>query len=145
MVRSFFGRSGSSGIAAISIVLLLALGCNMRSDEEWTRVLGNRMLTKASTSGAISDRVMLYFCPNGEYARVVETTGFSGGGTGTLSLAGESVELGRWQVNGGTLTLRSQDGEQREFSLFSGTDENVVQLNGDNFLLGTHDECKPGS
>jgi uncharacterized lipoprotein NlpE involved in copper resistance len=146
MVRSFiFSQNGNLGVAAFAIILLVVLGCNTRSDEEWTNLLGDRSLTKASTSGAISDRVTLYFCPNGDYARVFETSGFSGGGGGTLSMADRSIEAGRWQVRGGKLILASEDGDQHEYSLYSGMEENVVQLNGTPYLLGQHEECKSGS
>ncbi len=142
MVRSFMKRGGSSGIAAFLIIFLVVLGCNSRSDEEWTQTLGSRMLTRANTSGAISNRVELYFCPNGEYARVIDTTGFSGGGVGSLSMADRSVELGRWQVRGGTLYLVPEEGETSEFSLSASLDGDVVQLNGVDHLLGMHSECK---
>lgn len=137
-------RARNCGTALIALALLIAaaLGCNITSDEEWVKGLAHKKLTRAETSGAISDRIDIYFCPNGEYAKQTQFTGFSGGGAGTLSMADEQTELGRWTVTGGVLYLQSQEGNRSEYTLSQGMDAEVVQLNGDGFLVTTHRECQ---
>jgi hypothetical protein len=128
-------------LAALILVLSVGLACNMRSDAEWKQMLGGKKLSKASNSGAISDKVDIYFCPSGEYGMETQFTGFSTGGAGTLSMADSDVEYGQWSVSSGTLVLVSQNGERREYSISQGMDTEVVELNGNGYLVTRHNEC----
>lgn len=128
----------------IALVLLLgaALACNFKSDEEWANELGGKQLSRAKTSGAISDRVDIWFCSNGEYVKRTQFSGMSTGGGGTLSMADEDVEQGTWRVESSTLILRSQDGNVTEYSIYADRDVDVVELNGNGYLVKTHNECR---
>jgi len=90
----------------------------------------------------VSTNVNIYFCPSGEYAMQSQFSGFSTGGAGTLSSADEDVEYGKWKVESGTLTLRSQNGKSHEYSLSQGLDDKVIELNGNGYLVSTHNECE---
>ena len=69
-------------------------------------------------------------------------SGFSTGGSGSLSMANEDFETGKWRVNSGTLILQSQDGETVEYELLQGRDEDVISLDGTGYLVSTHNECE---
>lgn len=91
------GRSANDPIAIIAVVSIIFIGlaCTCgggRSDQEWNRVLAYKKLSRASNSGAVSDKVNFFFCPSGDYAMQTQFSGFSGGGAGTLSMASEDVE-----------------------------------------------------
>lgn len=143
-MKTFVGRFSDQLMAVFAVALLLAAGlaCNLKSDDEWKRELAHKKLSRASTSGSISDKVTFYFCPTGEYAKQSEFSGYSPGGAGTLSMADSDVELGRWEVRSGTLVLRSQTGETSEYSINQGSDGDVIQLNGNGYLVTTHNECQ---
>lgn len=123
------------------VLLFVVLGCNSRSDAEWTKILGNKKLSAVKTSGSISDKTNIWFCTTGEYAMQRQFSGFSTGGGGMLSMADEEYEYGRWRVEAGTLILRSQDGETSRYDISQRTDENVISLNGNGYLVSTHNEC----
>jgi hypothetical protein len=144
IMRTYPGRYSNqySAAFAVIVILLIGLSCNIKSDDDWSRSLAHKKLSRASTSGSISDKVVFYFCPNGEYAMVTQFSGFSGGGAGTLSMADEDVELGRWSVRSGSLTVQPQNAESREYGLSQGTDQDVIQLNGNGYLVETHSECQ---
>lgn len=131
-----------SSVFALVLLLGVALACNFKSDEEWKSELGGKQLSKAKTSGAISDRVDIWFCSNGEYAKRTQFSGMSTGGAGTLSMADEDVEGGQWRVESSTLILRSQDGNVTEYSISQGMDADVIELNGNGYLVKTHNECR---
>ena len=57
-------------------------------------------------------------------------------------MADSDVELGRWEVRSGTLVLTSQTGETSEYSISQGSDSDVIQLNGNGYLVTTHNECQ---
>lgn len=140
-------NSTSDQIAILAFISLVFIGiaCTCgggRSDQEWNRMLAYKKLSRASNSGAVSDKVNFYFCPSGDYAMQTQFSGFSGGGAGTLSMASEDVELGRWAVKNGVLYLRSQNGEDRQYGLSIGSDNDVVRLNGDGYLVDTQNECE---
>jgi uncharacterized lipoprotein NlpE involved in copper resistance len=130
-----------TALAALMILLFTGLACNSRSDAEWTRILADKKLSMAKTSGSISDKVNIWFCPSGEYVMQKQFTGFSTGGGGTLSMADEDVEYGRWQILSSTLVLRAQSGERTEFLISQGFEENVVSLDNDDYLVTSHAEC----
>ncbi len=129
-------------IIAFGLILSVGLGCNIKSDADWEKELGGRKLTMAQTSGGISDKVEIWFCPNGEYAKRTYFGGFSSGGAGTLSMADESTEGGRFQVRSSTLILQSQDGNVSEYSISQSFEGDVVELNGKSYLVSSHNECR---
>ncbi|MBL8184808.1 MAG: hypothetical protein JNK51_07775 [Blastocatellia bacterium] len=135
---------GNIGIAAVSVffVVLAGVACNIVSDDDWKRTLANKKLSRASTSGSISDKVAFYFCPNGEYAMQTQFSGFSPGGAGSFSMADEDVELGRWTISSGILVVQPENGERREYNISRGMDSDVVQLNGNGYLVEHQNECK---
>ena len=140
-------RPAKHPIAIIAVISLIFIGlaCTCgggRSDQEWNRVLAYKKLSRAANSGAVSDRVNFFFCPSGDYAMQTQFSGFSGGGAGTLSMASEDVELGRWAVKNGVLYLRSQNGGDRQYDLSVGSDDDVIRLNGDGYLVDTQNECE---
>jgi hypothetical protein len=125
-----------AGAIALSLLMFLVLGC-FKSDEQWKKELAFKKLTTAKTSGSISDRVDIYFCPNGEYARRTDFVGNSGG----FSMANEDYEFGRWTVESGNLVLQSEQGKTYQYDLSQGTDSNVIKLNGTGYLVTQHDKC----
>lgn len=133
----------SLAIIAVAAVLLIALACDgsRYSDEEWTKQLAHKKLSRANNSGSVSTKTNFYFCPTGEYAMQTQFTGFSGGGAGTLSMADEDVELGRWVVKNGKLYVQAENGERRQYDLSVADGGDVIKLNGQGFLVGTHNEC----
>lgn len=135
-----FSKHFSTFPAAL-ILLLVVLGCNSKSDADWTKTLGNKKLSAAKTSGSISDKINIWFCPSGEYAKQTQFSGFSTGGGGTLSVADEDFEFGKWSVESETLILRSQDGKTSRYDISQGMDEEVISLDGDGFLVSRHNEC----
>ncbi len=141
LYAGFFSKHFWS-IIAFACILLVGLGCNTKSDADWARELGGRKLTMAKTSGGISDKVEIWFCPNGEYAKRTYFGGFSGGGAGTLSIADEETEGGRFQVRSSTLILQSQNGNTSEYSISQSVEGDVVQLNGNGYLVSVHNECQ---
>jgi len=144
-MRAFAAIWPKHTAAFLSFGLLLALGLGCTGGKtvgEWRNELGGRKLTRAKSSGSISDRVDIYFCSTGEYALQTQFSGFSTGGAGSLSMADEDVELGRWDVDGGTLILQSQDGSRREYSLSESTDPSVLELDGSGYLVSRHNECR---
>jgi hypothetical protein len=140
--RMLFTRTKGSAIAAVLVLFFLVLGCNTKSDDEWTALLAHKKLSRANNDGSISTKVNYYFCPSGEYAIQTQFSGFSTGGAGTLSMADEDVELGTWQVRNGVLLLSPQDGGRKEISLSQGLDADVIQLDGTGHLIETHNECQ---
>jgi len=133
----------SLAIIAVVAVLFVALGCDGAgySDEEWSKQLAYKKLSRASNSGSVSTKTNFYFCPSGEYAMQTQFSGFSGGGAGTLSMADEDVELGRWVVKNGTLYVQTETGERRQYDLSVADGGDVIRLNGQGFLVSTHNEC----
>lgn len=129
-----------SAVIALGLLVFIGLACN--SEADWENELGGKQLTYAKTSGSFSDRVDIWFCPSGEYAVRSESSGFSGGGSGTLSTAGENGDYGQWRVDGSTLILRSQNGQVTEYELSKGSDDSVVKLNGRGYLVRRHDKCR---
>ena len=131
-----------SPLLALACLVFAALGCGeMRSDADWKRELGGKKLSMAKTSGSISDKVEIWFCSTGEYARRTQFSGFSSGGGGTLSMADEDTEAGRWRVEGGTLILQPENGETSRYDI-SQSSSDVVQLNGRGYLVESHSECR---
>jgi hypothetical protein len=128
--------------AALFIVLSVGLGCNFVSDDEWKSALSGKKLTRASTSGSFSDKITFYFCSNGDYGKQTDSTGFSPGGAGSLSMASNDVEYGRWKVDSSVLTLESQKGETFRSELARGNDDNVIVIGGDGYLVTTQNECE---
>jgi hypothetical protein len=96
-----------------------------------------KKLSMAKTSGSISDKIDIWFCPSGEYAKRTEFVGVSG----DFTMADADVEQGRWTVESGVLILKSQKGETSEYDLSQGTDSNVIRLNGKGYLVERHNEC----
>lgn len=141
--RSLNTNNHSLAIVAVVAVLFVALGCNESrySDQEWSKMLAYKKLSRASNSGSVSTKTNFYFCPSGEYAMQTQFSGFSGGGAGTLSMADEDVELGRWVVKNGTLYVQNENGEQRQYDLSFADGGDVVRLNGQGYLVDTHNEC----
>ena len=129
-------------LIAFGVIIAVGLGCNLKSDSEWKKELSSKKLSRASNSGSVSTKVNIYFCSNGEYAKQSQFSGFSTGGAGTLSMADEDVELGRWTVDSGTLVLRSEAGETEEYNISQGFDAEVIELNGNGYLVSTHNECE---
>lgn len=128
----------------ISVGMLLAvLGCGcMKSDGDWKSLIGNKKLTSATNSGALSSKTEIYLCPNGDFAMVVESSGFSTGGAGDLSMADRKGDYGKWSISNGQISFKSQSGENAEFALSQGADPNVVSFGGNDYLLGDHDKCR---
>ena len=127
-----------SSLVAVLVVLGVGVGCNFKPDADWKRELHGKKLTMAKTSGSISDRVDIWFCGSGDYAKRTQFSGLSGG----FSTADEKYELGNWTVESGTLILRSQQGETSEYSISQGMDDNVIKLNGTGYLVTNHSECR---
>lgn len=130
-----------TSLAAIGLLLFAALGCGVtKSDEDWKRELGGKKLSMAKTSGSISDKIEIWFCSTGEYARRTQFSGFSTGGGGTLSMADEDVETGTWRVESGVLILQPENGKTGQYDL-SQDSSDVIQLNGNGYLVESHSEC----
>jgi hypothetical protein len=129
-------------VAAFVIVLSVGLGCNFVSDDQWKSALSGKKLTRASTSGSFSDKITLYFCSNGDYGKQTDSTGFSPGGAGSLSMASNDVEYGRWKVDSSVLVLESQKGETFSYELGRGNDDNVIVIGGNGYLVTTQNECE---
>lgn len=125
----------------MAVLFFVAVGCGFKSDEQWRSELGGKQLSKAKTSGSMSDRVDIWFCSNGEYARRIQFSGLSTGGGGTLSMADEDFEIGKWRVENSTLILQPDKGERSEYSIFAGASD-VIQLNGNDYLIQTQKECR---
>lgn len=141
IIMNYFGKH-LSAVFAILLILFMGLGCNLKSDSDWKQELHGKKLTMAKTGGSISDRVDIWFCGSGEYARKTQFTGYSGGGYGDFSMANENVELGNWRVESGNLILQTENGKTTEYSISQGMDNNVIKLNGTGYLVTTHDECR---
>ena len=144
MLKSFPNTTNNSlALVAFAAVIFTALGCNgsRYSDQEWSKMLAYKKLSRASNSGSVSTKTNFYFCPSGEYAMQTQFSGFSGGGAGTLSMADEDVELGRWVVKNGTLYVQAENGERREYDLSVADGGNVIRLNGAGYLVDTQNEC----
>jgi hypothetical protein len=118
----------TAAILTLCVLLCVGLGCKVKPDSEWKSQLGGKRLSRANNSGAVSSKLDIYFCSNGEYALQSQFSGFSTGGAGTLSMADEDIEYGRWTVEHSTLILRSQNGKTHEYEIFQGKT--------------THDECE---
>jgi hypothetical protein len=141
--RSLNTNNQSLALVAFAAVTFVALGGNgsRYSDQEWSKMLAYKKLSRASNSGSVSTKTNFYFCPSGEYAMQTQFSGFSGGGAGTLSMADEDVELGRWVEKNGTLYLQAENGERREYDLAVADGGDVIRLNGQGYLVDTQNEC----
>ena len=143
MIRAAIQRSNfQSAMLALLLATIAGIACNLKTDDAWKSELADKKLSRASSSSSFSDKVVFYFCPNGEYAMQTQSSGFSTGGAGTLSMADEDVEFGRWTVSDGSLLLQPEKGDRREIGLSSGMDQDVIELNDDGYLVETHSECK---
>lgn len=112
------------------------------SGPNWQNELAGKKLSRAQTSGSLSGSMQIWFCSSGEYMGKQESSGYSTGGSGTLSTADEDSDSGKWSVNSSTLTLRSKNGDKTELQLSQGTDKKVIRLNGTGFLVERHnDNC----
>lgn len=128
--------------AALAVLVFAALGCGeMKSDVDWKRELGGKKLSMAKTSGSISDKVEIWFCSSGEFARRTQFSGFSSGGGGTLSMADEDVETGSWRVESRTLILQPENGKTSQYDI-SQSSSDVIELNGNGYLVENHSECR---
>lgn len=127
-----------SALVVVLLILGVGLGCNFKSDSEWKNHLHGKKLTMAKTSGSISDKFEFWFCGSGEYAKKTQFIGNSGG----FSMADEDFELGKWTVESGTLILQSQNGKNSQYSIAMGMDNNVIKLNGNGYLVESHNECR---
>ena len=143
MLRISRTNNQSLAIVAVAGVLFIALGCGgtQLSDKEWSNQLAYKKLSRASNSGSVSTKTNFYFCPTGEYARQTQFSGFSGGGAGTLSMADEDIELGRWMVKNGVLYVQAENGERRQYDLASVDGGEVIGLEGQGYVVDTHNEC----
>ena len=131
-----------TALTALAILVFAALGCGeMKSDADWKRELGGKKLSMAKTSGSISDKVEIWFCSSGEFARRTQFSGFSAGGGGTLSMADEDVESGTWRVESGTLILQPENGKTSQYDI-SQSSSDVIALNGNGYLVESHSECR---
>ena len=140
-LRSIFTKHFTA-LAALAILVFAGLGCGeMKSDSDWKRELGGKKLSMAKTSGSISDKVEIWFCSSGEFARRTQFSGFSGGGGGTLSMANEDVETGSWRVESCTLILQPENGETLQYDI-SQSSSDVIALNERNYLVESHSECR---
>jgi hypothetical protein len=126
-----------SAIIVLSLLVFIALACDTKSDSEWESELGGKKLTTAKTSGSISDKIEIWFCPSGEYAKRTEFVGVSG----DFTMADADVEQGRWTIDSGVLTLTSGDGKTSQYDLSPGTDSDVIRLNGTGYLVERHNRC----
>jgi hypothetical protein len=131
-----------SALLGLGLVVFISLACGFQSDADWQRELGEKKLTFAKTSGSISDKINIWFCPNGQYAKETQFTGFSGGGGGDFSVADRDGELGNWKVENGVLILQSEEGKTSRYDLSKGTDNNLIRLNGNGYLVTSHNECR---
>ena len=141
--KRIFWSKHLAAILSFGVLLAVGLGCDRKTDGEWKHELGGKKLSRAKNSGSVSNSTNIYFCASGEYALQTQFSGFSTGGVGTLSMADEDVELGRWTVDSGTLILQAQDGKRQEYELSEGSDADVVLLDGTGYLVRTHNECGP--
>jgi len=143
MPRIIRTNNQSLAVVAIAAVLFVALACGgaQFSDKEWSKQLAYKKLSRASNSGSVSTKTNFYFCPTGEYAMQTQFSGFSGGGAGTLSMADEDVELGRWMVKNGILYLEAENGDRRQYDLATADGGELIRLEGQGYLVDTHNEC----
>ena len=126
-------------LAALGALIIVTLGCfGTGSVSDWESQLAGKKLAMAKNSGALSDSMQIWFCSSGKFLAKKQSSGFSGGGSGTLSTAGEEVEVGRWSVNSSKLVLQDEKGEKLELELATGGDSNVIKLNGTGFLVTSH-------
>jgi hypothetical protein len=130
------GKHAAAGLA-FGLLVFMSLGCGFKSDSEWKRELGGKKLSTAKTSGSVSDRTDIWFCPSGEYARRSEFVGVSG----DFTHADADVEEGRWTIESGVLILKPEGGKTSEYDLSTGTDEDVIYLNGNGYLVERHNKC----
>lgn len=126
-----------TAIIALGLLVFVGLACNSKSDSDWKRELAGKKLTFAKTSGSISDRIDIWFCASGEYAKRTDFVGVSG----DFTAADADVEQGKWTVESGVLILKSEDGNTSEYELSEGADNNVIRLNGNGYLVTQHNEC----
>jgi hypothetical protein len=137
-----FYQKHLTAILAFGLLLFTGLACDFQDDSDWKREFGGKKLTFVKTSGSIGDRVDIWFCDSGEYAKRTEFNGFSGGGGDSFSMAGEDFEQGRWTIEAGVLILKSNNGEQSSYDISQGNDANVIRLNGKSYLATRHQECR---
>jgi hypothetical protein len=134
-----------SAFVALIVLMAVGLACSNKSDAEWKKELGGKKLSSAKTSGSLSDKTNIWFCPSGEYLMQKQFSGYSTGGGGTLSMADEDTEYGTWRVDSGVLILEPQQGgsgEVSRYDLSQGMDSNVVELGGRGYLVESHNECR---
>jgi len=143
MPRIIRTNNQSLAVVAIAAVLFVALACGgaQFSDKEWSKQLAYKKLSRASNSGSVSTKTNFYFCPTGEYAMQTQFSGFSGGGAGTLSMADEDVELGRWMVKYVIFYFEDEYGVGREYVLATADGGELIRLEGQGYLVDTHNEC----
>ena len=131
-----------SFVLALTILVSVVLGCGQpKSDAEWKSALAGKKLSMASNSGSFSYRYDIWFCGSGEYAARRQTSGFSTGGAGTLSMADEDAEQGRWRVEAGKLIVEPENGQRQQLELEQ-TAADVISLEGNKFLVESHNECR---
>ena len=101
-MRNIFAGNYSS-LAALAMLIFIVLGCNgVGSVSNWESELAGKKLSMANNSGAFSDSMQIWFCSSGKFSAKKQTSGFSGGGSGTLSMADEDAQSGKWSVKGST-------------------------------------------
>ncbi len=115
-------------IAGLFSLLFITLAWSVRSDEEWRLQLASKQITTYSLSErerTASSTIDL--CPGGEY---------------TL-LANGSIASGSWNVSGGFLQLRSDDGAiLKEYELYQGMDPDMLVLDGEANRLSPDAVCR---
>lgn len=126
-----------SAIISLTLLVFIGLSCSFKSDNEWKQQFGGKRLTFAKTTGSISDKIDIYFCHNGMYAKRTEFIGVSG----DFTTANADVERGYWNVESGILLLESEKGKTSEYKISQNFDNDVLQLDGDNYQITTHNEC----
>ena len=138
-MRYLFGFIAKHYLAAVSLSFLLFIGisCGMKTDDAWKNDLGNKRLTFVNNSGSISDKIDIWFCDSGIYAKRIEFTGVSG----EFTMADADMERGYWNIESGVLRLQSEHNKISEYTISQYFDNDVLQLNGKNYRISTHNEC----
>ncbi len=134
---NYFYTKHFPAIFSLILLVFVALSCSFKSDNDWKQQLGGKKLTFAKTTGSISDKIDIYFCGNGMYAKRTEFTGVSG----EFTMADAKVERGLWNIESGYLLLENEKKELTEYSISQNFDNDIVQLSGKNYRVSTHNQC----
>jgi hypothetical protein len=130
----FLTQSSAVYWLALSVLVFTGFGCRGKgTDTDWKSELSGRQLTSIKEFGEISDNVEIRFCSSGRFTLKQQYYDVVGDG---------EIRSGTWSVASSTITMDSAKDGKVKAAISAGSRNNVINLNGHDYAVTTHnDDC----